>query len=639
MPSIAQPRHRRGSKKKSDISVNITKGKPSLQINWGGRIYGAPLSLIGAGGKKDSLDVSDIRATGNITFGKNSAVYNNSNKILMVGGLIKSGDKNMSIGDSTNISSMIGHNDNAGNLGIGTDVMEKTLYAKENVAIGTESMRYIGRISSTAASNAYNVAIGYHSMKGLPDPGGTDRGTQALFSVAIGWEAMAEVNKANHFPVGDIQANVCVGPYAGKYISQGDNTYVGAGAGKGVDTGSEGEQNTGIGFGTLGVIHDGDKNVALGYDALDIVNDGDGNIGLGYNAGNAITDGNYNICIGYDTDVNSASAVNRVIISPTAATVDADSTTLIANTDIILDAAGDITLDADGDQVSMKFGGAAGQIDFTNANSGDGVIQQKVDAKDLVVQQFDGNEVARFADDGNFKVKNDLILDDGGSIKEAGGTAAITIDAEGEVSKIGQDSPSDGQVLTWDNSNSKVVWSASGGGGGSAKHWMDWYYYGCSLNAQDTFYMTLHNDEYGVSSNINTDLSSSGYSTTTLGNAWRMIRLARRIPYSGTITRFTAHVESSGADADSDIEVALWWADALSDDTFYSSTQDFTCAHICTLSYDFSSATKWITKNTTSFNQTAISQDDWFFVTVRRTNAVTDGRSYHISSHVTWDGS
>ena len=67
---------------------------------------------------------------------------------------------------------------------------------------------------------------------------------------------------------------------------------------------------------------------------------------------------------------------------------------------------------------------------------------------------------------GNVTVGGDLILDDGGSIKEAGGTAAITIDSAGEVSKIGQDTPTDGQVLTWDNGNSKVVWSTVSGGGG-----------------------------------------------------------------------------------------------------------------------------------------------------------------------------
>ena len=53
-----------------------------------------------------------------------------------------------------------------------------------------------------------------------------------------------------------------------------------------------------------------------------------------------------------------------------------------------------------------KFGGATGQIDFTNANSGDGIIQQKVDAKDLAIQQFDGNEVIRFTDGGDVKVTN-----------------------------------------------------------------------------------------------------------------------------------------------------------------------------------------------------------------------------------------
>ena len=64
---------------------------------------------------------------------------------------------------------------------------------------------------------------------------------------------------------------------------------------------------------------------------------------------------------------------------------------------------------------------------------------------------------------GNLKILGDLILDDGGSIKEAGGTAALTIDASGNVTKIGQDSPSNGQFLKWDGS--KAVWDAASGGG------------------------------------------------------------------------------------------------------------------------------------------------------------------------------
>ena len=71
-----------------------------------------------------------------------------------------------------------------------------------------------------------------------------------------------------------------------------------------------------------------------------------------------------------------------------------------------VDAGYDIILDADGDQVTMKFGGATGQIDFSNENSGDGVIQQKIDAKDLVIKQYDGDEIVRFTDGGDVKVTN-----------------------------------------------------------------------------------------------------------------------------------------------------------------------------------------------------------------------------------------
>ena len=53
---------------------------------------------------------------------------------------------------------------------------------------------------------------------------------------------------------------------------------------------------------------------------------------------------------------------------------------------------------------------------------------------------------------GDVKVTGDIILDDGGSLKEAGGTAAITFDGSGHVTKIGQDSPSSSDVLTYDGS-------------------------------------------------------------------------------------------------------------------------------------------------------------------------------------------
>ena len=64
----------------------------------------------------------------------------------------------------------------------------------------------------------------------------------------------------------------------------------------------------------------------------------------------------------------------------------------------------------------------------------------------------------------NITVDGDVTLDDGGSIKEAGGTAAITIDGDGHVTKIGQDSPSNGEFLKYDGAK-WVSDSVSSGGG------------------------------------------------------------------------------------------------------------------------------------------------------------------------------
>ena len=60
------------------------------------------------------------------------------------------------------------------------------------------------------------------------------------------------------------------------------------------------------------------------------------------------------------------------------------------------------------------------------------------------------NDYVKVDTSGNVTVAGDIVLDDGGSLKEAGGTAAITFDGSGHVTKIGQDSISSGDVLTWD---------------------------------------------------------------------------------------------------------------------------------------------------------------------------------------------
>jgi hypothetical protein len=72
------------------------------------------------------------------------------------------------------------------------------------------------------------------------------------------------------------------------------------------------------------------------------------------------------------------------------------------DTDILIDSAGDIILDAAGNDWSFKSGGTE-VLKITNSSS-DVIIKPIVDAKDLIFQQRDGTEVARIEDNGTFNV-------------------------------------------------------------------------------------------------------------------------------------------------------------------------------------------------------------------------------------------
>ena len=62
---------------------------------------------------------------------------------------------------------------------------------------------------------------------------------------------------------------------------------------------------------------------------------------------------------------------------------------------------------------------------------------------------------------GNLTVLGDIILDDGGSLKEAGGTAAITFDGSGNVTKIGQSTHTDGYFLKYRTDTGLAEWAAA----------------------------------------------------------------------------------------------------------------------------------------------------------------------------------
>lgn len=128
-----------------------------------------------------------------------------------------------------------------------------------------------------------------------------------------------------------------------------------------------------------------------------------------------------------------------------------------------------------GVSTDVTAGTEDGQILFKIRSNG-GVKQIcSVDASALTIGEGE-QEDTMIVFDGNVQDFR-IGLDDGtdkleiGAGSAHGTTAALIVDGSGEVTKIGQDTPTDAQVLTWDNTNSKVVWSdAAGGGDTTALH-------------------------------------------------------------------------------------------------------------------------------------------------------------------------
>ena len=98
---------------------------------------------------------------------------------------------------------------------------------------------------------------------------------------------------------------------------------------------------------------------------------------------------------------------------------------------------------------------ALGQIEVSHVGSSDdekGQLIIKTNNDSGLQTALTINEAQKVTAAGDVQVTGDIILDDGGSLKEAGGTAAITFDGSGNVTKIGVDSASSGQFLKWNGS-------------------------------------------------------------------------------------------------------------------------------------------------------------------------------------------
>ena len=73
--SLGKPPYGVGSKATTSFRVGISNdGEPMIQVNWGGRIYGAPLSLVGQGQEKASAHFKDLRVIGNFLLDSGGSV-------------------------------------------------------------------------------------------------------------------------------------------------------------------------------------------------------------------------------------------------------------------------------------------------------------------------------------------------------------------------------------------------------------------------------------------------------------------------------------------------------------------------------------------------------------------------------------
>jgi len=86
----------------------------------------------------------------------------------------------------------------------------------------------------------------------------------------------------------------------------------------------------------------------------------------------------------------------------------------LSSGDLTVDVAGDIILDAGGNDFKFSAGGTE-VLNITNSSS-DVIIKPVVDAKDIIFQQRDGTEVARVEDNGTFNIVADKLAINGTAV-------------------------------------------------------------------------------------------------------------------------------------------------------------------------------------------------------------------------------
>ena len=145
-----------------------------------------------------------------------------------------------------------------------------------------------------------------------------------------------------------------------------------------------------------------------------------------------------------------------VIFGGDSEKIEGDGTDMtISANNLTVDAAADITLDAAGNNFKFSSGGTQ-ILDIANSSSNI-IIKPTVDAKDIIFQQYDGNEVMRINDSRKLQ-----FYDDGGESITSDGSKII-IESGGTTFNLPTSDGSSGQAITTDGSGTLSFADAGGG--------------------------------------------------------------------------------------------------------------------------------------------------------------------------------
>ena len=158
-------------------------------------------------------------------------------------------------------------------------------------------------------------------------------------------------------------------------------------------------------------------------------------------------------------DMASTLGVTGVVTANAGVVIDnitIDGTEIdLSSGDLTLDVAGDIIFDAGGNNFKFSSGGTQ-VLDIANSSS-DVIIKPTVDAKDIIFQQYDGNEVMRINDSRKLQ-----FYDDGGESITSDGSKLI-IESGGTTFNLPTSDGSSGQAITTNGSGTLSFADAGGG--------------------------------------------------------------------------------------------------------------------------------------------------------------------------------